>query len=585
MYRTHNCGELRIDHVGKEVVLSGWVQRVRDKGHMLWLMLRDRFGETQLVLEEGRSSAELMEKVRGLGREFVVRIEGKVIERASKTDKIPTGAVEVDLQKLEILNDSKLPPFTIENETDGGEELRLKYRYLDLRRPEMRDKIVLRHRLLQQVRNYLSNSGFNEVETPYLIKSTPEGARDFLVPSRLHEGQFYALPQSPQTFKQLLMIAGLDRYFQVVKCFRDEDFRADRQPEFTQIDCELSFTTEEEVREVFTGLINALFREVKGFEFESVPVITYAEAMKRFGTDRPDLRFDMELKYLNELVRGTEFPPFKDALENDGVVAGISVSGGASFSRKDFDKLTDFVKDPRFGMQGLIWMKCNEDSSTKSSVDKFFDDSAREAWKKEMKAANGDALLILAGKTAEVQKCLGELRLQMAERLGLRKANKYRALWVTEFPLVEWNEDEKRFDALHHPFTAPMVEDHDKIEKGEARSRAYDMVVNGWEIGGGSIRIHTTEMQSRIFKLLGIGEEEARSKFGFLLDALEYGAPPHGGIAFGFDRICALLSESNSIREVIAFPKNNSGRDTMIDAPSKIDGELLKELNLHIGDD
>ena len=580
LYRTHNCGVLRSSDVGEQVVLSGWVQRVRDKGHFIWVMLRDKTGETQLMLEEGVSDSGLIDRARSLGREFVIRVEGEVIERSSKNDKIATGNIEVVISNLEILNASDTPPFTIENDTDGGEELRMQYRYLDLRRKPMQDNLVLRHKMLQLTRNYLSEVGFMEIETPFLIKSTPEGARDFIVPSRLHEGQFYALPQSPQTFKQLLMMSGYERYFQIVKCFRDEDFRADRQPEFTQIDCEMSFVDEKGVMSIFTGMVKQMFKEIKGVDLGEFPVMTYAKAMEVYGTDRPDMRFDMKISNMNDLVGKTEFPPFVQVLSDNGLIAGIRVEGAAGFTRKQLDALVNFVRDPRFGMNGLIWMKINDDGTTKSSADKFFDEEVRGSWKDHFGAKNGDLILVLAGTIDAVQLTLGELRLKLGKELGLRNPDVFAPLWVVDFPMVGWNEEEQRFDALHHPFTAPKDEDLHLLESGKARSKAYDMVINGWEVGGGSIRIHTNDVQQKVFKLIGMEREEYDYKFGFLLGALKYGAPPHGGLAFGFDRLCALLAGSDSIRDVIAFPKNNAGRDTMLDAPSLVDDQVLQEVGL-----
>lgn len=579
-YRTHNCGELRIEDEGKEVVLSGWVQRVRDNGHFIWIVLRDKMGLTQLVLEEGKSSDDLIKQARELGREYVIKVSGKVIERVSKNDKMPTGDIEVDVAVLDILNSSDVPPFTIQDDTDAGEELRMQYRYLDLRRGEMQRNILLRHRVLQLTRNYLSDADFTEIETPFLIKSTPEGARDFIVPSRVHAGQFYALPQSPQTFKQLLMISGFERYFQIVKCFRDEDFRADRQPEFTQIDCEMSFVNEEDIMKIFTGMVKNIFEEVRGVDLGDLPIMTYAEAMKTYGTDRPDIRFGMEIHDMNDVVVNPDFPPFHNVLSDAGLVAGINVEGAAGFSRKQLDALTNMVKAERYGMKGLVWMKVNEDGSTKSSVDKFYNEEVRTSWQKLFNAKPGDLVLVLAGNEAKVRLALGDLRLHLGKELGLRKTDVFKALWVVDFPMVEWNEDENRFDSMHHPFTAPKEEDIDLLESGKARSRAYDMVVNGWEIGGGSVRIHDNDLQQRIFKLIGMDPEEYEHKFGFLLGALKYGAPPHGGLAFGFDRICAILAGSESIRDVIAFPKNNSGRDSMLDAPSTVDQRVLDEANV-----
>jgi aspartyl-tRNA synthetase len=581
-YRSHNCGELRIENVGENVVLSGWVQRVRDTGHLYWVVLRDKFGETQLMFEEGKTDPELLKAANELGREYVIRVEGQVVERESKNAKMPTGDIEIMVAALEILNSSDVPPFTIEDKTDGGDELRMQYRYLDLRRKPIQENILLRHKMLQLTRKYLSDEDFIEVETPFLIKSTPEGARDFVVPSRLHQGSFYALPQSPQTFKQLLMVSGFERYFQIVKCFRDEDFRADRQPEFTQIDCEMSFVDENDIMTIFTGMVKEMFMEIKGIDLGDFPIMTYEYAMNTYGSDRPDLRFDMEIHEMNKIVSGVDFPPFSNVISEGGLVAGINATGAASYSRKQIDKLTDYVKDPRFGMKGLVWLKVNEDGSTKSPVDKFFSEEEKEKWVAEFEAKPGDLILLLAGSKKQVQLTLGELRLKLAKDLELIKKDVYAPLWVVDFPMVEWNEDEQRFDSLHHPFTAPKEEDLHLLEEGTARSRAYDMVINGWEVGGGSIRIHSNDIQQRVFKLIGMNEEEYNYKFGFLLGALKYGAPPHGGLAFGFDRLCAILAGTSSIRDVIAFPKNNAGRDTMLDAPSIVDDHVLKDVGIEI---
>ena len=580
MLRTHTCGELRMDHVGEQVTLCGWVQKQRDKGGVLWIDLRDRYGITQLIFEEGVTEPSLIEQAKKVGREFVLKITGEVVERYAKNDKIPTGSIEVRVKQLEFLNEAKVPPFTIEEETDGGEDLRMKYRYLDIRRNVVREKLELRHLLMQKVRQYLDGKQFVEVETPYLIKSTPEGARDFVVPSRLNEGEFYALPQSPQTFKQLLMVAGMDRYFQIVKCFRDEDFRADRQPEFTQIDCEMSFVDREDVLSNFEGLVKFLYKEIKGVTLEDFPRITYDEAMEKYGSDKPDLRFGMQFVELNEEAQGSGFGVF----DNAELVVGINAEGCGEYSRKQLDELTDFVKKPQIGAKGLVYVKCNEDGSFKSSVDKFFDQEALKGWAEKANAKPGDLILILAGERNATRKALNELRLEMGERLGLKDPNKVAAAWVVDFPLLEWDEENGRFHAMHHPFTSPKVEDLELIdtEPGKIKANAYDMVINGVEAGGGSIRIHNRELQQKMFDVLGFSKEEAEEQFGFLMGAFEYGAPPHGGIAFGFDRLCAIMAGEQSIRDFIAFPKNNSGRDMMIDSPSKIDLEQLKELGLKI---
>lgn len=580
MLRTHTCGELRIGDVGKEVTLSGWVQRVRNKGGLVWVDLRDRYGVTQLIFEEGSSDQALLEKAASLGREFVVQTKGEVIERTSKNPKIPTGEIEVKTAALEVLNPAKVPPFVIEDETDGGDELRMKYRYLDLRRSVVREKLQLRHRMMQETRKFMDSLDFMEVETPVLIKSTPEGARDFLVPSRINEGQFYALPQSPQTFKQLLMVSGFDRYFQIVKCFRDEDLRADRQPEFTQIDCEMSFVEQEDILTTFEGLIKHLFAQVKKVELPEVQRMTFADAMKFYGNDKPDLRFDMKFVELNELAQNKGFNVF-DAAE---LVVGICAPGAASYTRKQVDAITDWVKRPQIGAKGLVYVKCNDDGSFKSSVDKFYGHEDLEAWADKMGAKPGDLLLVLSGEANATRKQLSELRLKMGTDLGLRDKDVYKPLWVLDFPLLEWDEESKRYHAMHHPFTSPKAEDIPLLETdpGAVRANAYDLVINGVEIGGGSIRIHDRETQKTMFKHLGFTDEEAQAQFGFLMEAFEYGAPPHGGIAFGFDRLCAIFGGSDSIRDYIAFPKNNSGRDVMIDSPSPIAQEQLDELSIQL---
>ena len=580
MLRTHTCGELRLKDVDKTVTLSGWVQRIRDKGGLIWIDLRDRYGITQLLLEEGRSDSSLIAAARKLGREYVVRISGNVIERVSKNPKMNTGDIEVDLQQIEVLNPSKIPPFTIEDNTDGGDELRMKYRYLDLRRNPLKNSLLLRHKLSLETRKYLDSQNFVEVETPYLIKSTPEGARDFVVPSRMNQGGFYALPQSPQTFKQLLMVAGYDRYYQLVKCFRDEDLRADRQPEFTQIDCEMSFVEQEDVLNTFEGMITYLFKEIKGIDIGPLPRLSFDEAMRRYGSDKPDIRFGMEFVTLNDVAQNSSFKVFNEA----ELVVGIKVSGCANYSRKQLDKLTDFVKRPQVGAKGLVYAKYNEDGTFKSSVDKFFDAEALKKWADKFDAKPGDLMLVLSGEADKVRKQLNELRLEMGTRLGLRNPNNYKLLWVVDFPLLEWNEEHRRYQAMHHPFTAPKPEDADRLESdpGSVRANAYDLVINGVEIGGGSIRIHSRDLQKRMFKALGFTEEEAQNQFGFLMNAFEYGAPPHGGIALGFDRLAAMFAGKDSIRDFIAFPKNNSGRDVMIDSPSALSKEQLDELGLQL---
>lgn len=565
---------------GKEVILSGWVQKVRDKGFMVWVDLRDRYGITQLIFDEERTDKAIVENARSLGREFVIQVKGKVIEREAKNDKMPTGDIEILVSELSILNESKTPPFTIENETDGGDELRMKYRYLDIRRNPVRENLIFRSKVTMEVRNYLDKEGFVDVETPYLIKSTPEGARDFVVPSRMNEGEFYALPQSPQTFKQLLMVGGLDRYFQIVKCFRDEDLRADRQPEFTQIDCEMAFVEQEDVLNTFEGLVRHLLKEIKGIDVENFPRMTYEEAIRTYGNDKPDIRFDMKFGELNDLAKGKGFGVF-DAQE---LVVGIAVPGCAGYSRKQLDKIVDFVKKPQIGANGLVWVKYNDDGSFKSSVDKFFDQEQLKTWADQLGAAKGDLLLVMAGAGHKTRTQLSTLRMHMAEELGLRKPDEFAPLWVVDFPLLEWDEETSRYHAMHHPFTSPKPEDIEMLatEPGKVRANAYDMVLNGNEIGGGSIRIFDKQTQSKMFDLLGFSKEEALDQFGFLMNAFEYGAPPHGGLAFGLDRLVAILGGQETIRDFIAFPKNNSGRDVMIDAPSKIDQDQLKELHLKL---
>ena len=577
MLRTHTCGELTITDLNKEVTLTGWVQKSRDLGGMTFVDMRDRYGITQLTFNSD-DNAELRAQARELGREFVIRVTGKVIERSSKNLKITTGEIEIKVSKLELLNAAKLPPFLIEDETDGGEDLRLKYRYLDLRRTPVRNNLVLRHKMAQEVRKYLDGLDFIEVETPVLIKSTPEGARDFVVPSRMNPGEFYALPQSPQTFKQLLMVSGFDRYFQIVKCFRDEDLRADRQPEFTQIDCEMAFIEQEDILNVFEGLIRQLFKNVKGVDIAEVPRMQYADAMRLYGSDKPDTRFDMQFVELTHIVKGQGFPVFDGA----ELVIGINAQSCAEYTRKQLDELTDFIKRPQIGATGLIYLRHGADGSLKSSVDKFYSEEELKKWSAAFNSQPGDLILVMAGQTDKVRKQLSELRLEMGKRLGLRDKNVFAPLWVLDFPLLEWDEESQRYHAMHHPFTSPKPEDIAMLDTkpGEVRANAYDMVVNGTEIGGGSIRIHDRDLQSLMFKHLGFSPEEAQKQFGFLLDAFEYGAPPHGGIAFGFDRLVSIFAGLDSIRDVIAFPKNNSGRDVMIDTPSTISDVQLKELKI-----
>ena len=580
MYRTHNCGELNMKNVGEEVMLSGWVQKSRDLGGMTFVDLRDRYGITQLVFNVETNPA-LCQEARKLGREFVVKASGKVAERSNKNPQIPTGEIEILVGKLEVLNSSETPPFTIEENTDGGDDLRMKYRYLDLRRKVVRENLQLRHRMAIEIRKYLSEEGFLEVETPVLIKSTPEGARDFVVPSRMNPGEFYALPQSPQTFKQLLMVAGFDKYFQIVKCFRDEDLRADRQPEFTQIDCEMSFVERDDVLHAFEGLTRYLFRSIKEVEIEGEFIkMPYTEAMSRFGNDKPDIRFGMELSEMSDLVKGKGFQVF-DSVE---YVGGICAEGCAGYSRKQLDALTDWVKRPQIGMKGLVYVKYNEDGTLKSSADKFYDEAALKEWVALFGAKPGDLILVLAGDHELTLKALSELRLEMGNRLELRDPSVFKPLWVVDFPLLEWDEETKRFHAMHHPFTSPYEEDMElfRTDPGKVRAKAYDLVINGVEIGGGSIRIHDEGLQKQMFDNLGFTDEEAQKQFGFLMSAFRYGAPPHGGIAFGFDRWVALFAGIESIRDVIAFPKNNSGRDMMIDTPSTISEDQLKELSLNV---
>lgn len=580
MFRSHTNGELSLKNLNEEVTLSGWVQTIRDKGFMIWIDLRDRYGITQLVFDQDRSTVELMENAKKLGREFVIQVTGKVIERVSKNPNIPTGEIEILVEKLEVLNESQLPPFTIEDETDGGEELRMKYRYLDIRRAPVRDKLIFRHKMAQKVRNYLSDEGFIEVETPVLIKSTPEGARDFVVPSRMNPGQFYALPQSPQTFKQLLMVGGMDKYFQIVKCFRDEDLRADRQPEFTQIDCEMAFVEQEDVMNVFEGMTKTLIKDITGQEFGTFPRMTFADAMQKYGNDKPDIRFGMEFVELNDLVKGKDFKIFDDA----ELVVGINVEGCADYTRKQIDELVDWVKRPQVGASGMVWAKFQNDGVKTSSVNKFYNEEDLAKIIEKFGAKEGDLMLILSGNEHKVRTQLSALRMELGNRLGLRKGDVFAPLWVVDFPLLEFDEESGRYHAMHHPFTSPKPEDIHLLETdpGKARANAYDMVLNGNEIGGGSIRIFDKDLQSKMFDLLGFSKEEAEAQFGFLMNAFKYGAPPHGGLAFGFDRLVAILDGNEVIRDYIAFPKNNSGRDVMIDAPAAIADEQLDELELKL---
>ncbi len=580
MLRTHTCGQLRLSDVNQTVTLCGWVQKIRDKGGMVWLDLRDRYGITQLIFEEGKTSPEVLSIVRDSGREYVISATGTVQERLSKNDKIPTGEVEISVTHLEVLNPAKLPPFLIEDETDGGDELRMKFRYLDLRRNTVRQNLVLRHKVAQQTRLYLDGQDFIEVETPVLIKSTPEGARDFVVPSRMNPGEFYALPQSPQTFKQLLMVSGFDRYYQIVKCFRDEDLRADRQPEFTQIDCEMSFVQQEDVLHMFEGLIRHLFKTVKGIDLAEVPRMTWADAMKYYGSDKPDTRFGMRFSELNDLVQNKGFQVFDDA----ELVVGINAEGCADYTRKQIDELTEWIKRPQIGAKGLVYIRVNADGSLKSSVDKFYSEEDLRAIADRFEAKAGDLILIISGPKDKARKQLNELRLEMGGRLGLRNPDHFEVLWVLDFPLLEYGEEEQRWFAMHHPFTAPKPEDLALLDTdpGSVRANAYDMVINGTEVGGGSVRIFRKDLQGKMFEILGFTPEEAKKQFGFLMEAFEYGAPPHAGLAFGFDRLCSIFGGADSIRDFIAFPKNNSGRDVMIDSPSTLTEEQLKELSIQV---
>jgi len=578
MYRTHDCGTLSLENLNQKVTLAGWVQKNRNKGFIVWIDLRDRYGITQLVFDEERTPKDVFDTAQQLGREYVIQVQGTVIERESKNPNMKTGAIEVLVNELHLLNPSKTPPFTIEDQTDGGEELRMQYRYLDIRRNPVKQNLLFRSKVSMAVRNYLTDAGFIDVETPYLIKSTPEGARDFVVPSRMNSGQFYALPQSPQTFKQLLMVGGLDKYFQIVKCFRDEDLRADRQPEFTQIDCEMTFVEQEDVLNQFEGLTAHLLKEVAGVEVGAFPRMTYEEALRTYGNDKPDIRFGMTFCELNELAQGKGFGVF----DSQELVVGIAVPGAADYSRKEIDALTEWVKRPQIGAQGLVYVKCNTDGTFKSSVDKFFTSDDLKLWVEKAGAHAGDLLLILSGATHSTRTQLSALRMELAERMGLRDPKVFAPLWVTDFPLLEWDEETGRYHAMHHPFTAPKPEDLEKLatEPSAVKANAYDLVLNGNEIGGGSIRIHDQKLQSQMFDLLGFTKEEAQAQFGFLMDAFQYGAPPHGGIAFGLDRLVAILGGEETIRDFIAFPKNNSGRDVMIDAPASLAQEQLEELNL-----
>ena len=580
MYRTHTNGQLRAEHIGQEVTLAGWVQKTRDKGFMVWVDLRDRYGVTQLIFDAQRTQKDMMQQAQNLGREFVIQISGTVIERESKNPNMPTGDIEILVSKVTILNASLTPPFTIEDTTDGGEDLRMKYRYLDIRRNPVRENLIFRHKVSMAVRNYLSEQGFVDVETPYLIKSTPEGARDFVVPSRMNQGQFYALPQSPQTFKQLLMVGGLDKYFQIVKCFRDEDLRADRQPEFTQIDCEMAFVEQEDILNTFEGLTRHLLKEINGVSIGAFPRMQYDDAMRLYGNDKPDIRFAMEFGELNQVAKHKEFNVFNTA----ELVVGIAVPGANSFTRKEIDKLIDWVRRPQIGALGMVYCRCNDDGSYKSSVDKFYDQEDLDKWAETTGAKPGDLICVLSGQTNKVRAQLSALRMELAERLGLRKPDEFAPLWVVDFPLLELDEETGNYHAMHHPFTSPKPGQMELLETspGEVKANAYDLVLNGNEIGGGSIRIHDKQTQATMLKHLGFSEQEAKAQFGFLMDAFEYGAPPHGGIAFGLDRLVAILGGQETIRDYIAFPKNNSGRDVMIDAPAPLDNTQLTELHLKL---
>ena len=578
MLRSHTCGELTKTHLNKEVTLSGWVQKIRNKGFIVWIDLRDRYGMTQLVFDEQRTPKNVFKKSLLLGREYVIQIEGTVLERESKNPNLFTGEIEILVQKLNILNKSVIPPFTIENQTDGGEELRMKYRYLDIRRNPVRKNLIFRHKVTMEIRNFLSDANFIDIETPYLIKSTPEGARDFVVPSRINPGEFYALPQSPQTFKQLLVIGGIDKYFQIVKCFRDEDLRADRQPEFTQIDCEMAFVQQDDILIQFEEMMKHLLKKIKGVEINSFPKLTYSESISRFGSDKPDIRFGMELSYLDQVLKNKGF----DVFDKSDTIIGISVPGASSFTRKEIDSLIEWVKKPQIGSKGLIWIKYLNDKSFKSSIDKFFSNDDFQKTIKKTKSNPGDLILIMAGETKSTQNQMGVLRLEIAERLDLRNPESFAPLWIIDFPLLKWDEDDKRYHAMHHPFTSPKSEDLDLLETDplKVRANAHDLILNGNEIGGGSIRIHDSKLQKKMFSLLGFSEKKSKEQFGFLTDAFKYGAPPHGGIAIGLDRLVAILGGSETIRDFIAFPKNNSARDIMIEAPSKLEKDQLKELNL-----